>query len=69
MSSDIQFIFKLFDCLEIKIHFEANNNFNCSTLTGPGCSSLMGAMSELGPFRINSDGKTLFMNDYAWSNG
>ncbi|KAF5813953.1 putative carboxypeptidase D [Helianthus annuus] len=35
---------------------------------GPGCSSLMGAMSELGPFRINSDGKTLFMNDYAWSN-
>ncbi|MFS7919902.1 putative carboxypeptidase D [Helianthus anomalus] len=25
-------------------------------------------MSELGPFRINSDGKTLFMNDYAWSN-
>ncbi|KAJ0773517.1 putative carboxypeptidase D [Helianthus annuus] len=29
---------------------------------------LIGAMSELGPFRINSDGKTLFMNDYAWSN-
>ncbi|KAD4179342.1 hypothetical protein E3N88_27933 [Mikania micrantha] len=35
---------------------------------GPGCSSMIGAMSELGPFRINSDGKTLFMNDYAWSN-
>ncbi|KAK1418272.1 hypothetical protein QVD17_27415 [Tagetes erecta] len=35
---------------------------------GPGCSSLIGAMSELGPFRINSDGKTLFKNDYAWSN-
>ncbi|KAJ0533281.1 putative carboxypeptidase D [Helianthus annuus] len=35
---------------------------------GPGCSSMMGAMTELGPFRINSDGKTLFMNDYAWSN-
>ncbi|KAK1418274.1 hypothetical protein QVD17_27417 [Tagetes erecta] len=35
---------------------------------GPGCSSLIGAMSELGPFRINSDAKTLFANDYAWSN-
>ncbi|XP_076957123.1 serine carboxypeptidase 1-like [Bidens hawaiensis] len=35
---------------------------------GPGCSSMIGAMSELGPFRINSDGKTLFLNDYAWSN-
>nr|XP_043629652.1 serine carboxypeptidase 1-like [Erigeron canadensis] len=35
---------------------------------GPGCSSMIGAMTELGPFRINSDGKTLFMNDYAWSN-
>ncbi|KAI3805080.1 hypothetical protein L1987_27119 [Smallanthus sonchifolius] len=34
---------------------------------GPGCSSMIGAMSELGPFRINSDEKTLFMNDYAWS--
>ncbi|XP_035832841.1 serine carboxypeptidase 1-like [Helianthus annuus] len=35
---------------------------------GPGCSSMIGAMTELGPFRINSDGKTLFKNDYAWSN-
>nr|XP_043628528.1 serine carboxypeptidase 1-like [Erigeron canadensis] len=35
---------------------------------GPGCSSMIGAMLELGPFRINSDGKSLFMNDYAWSN-
>ncbi|KAJ0017680.1 hypothetical protein Pint_11297 [Pistacia integerrima] len=36
---------------------------------GPGCSSLgFGAMTELGPFRINSDGKTLFQNEYAWNN-
>nr|XP_043630087.1 serine carboxypeptidase 1-like [Erigeron canadensis] len=35
---------------------------------GPGCSSMIGALTEQGPFRINSDGKTLFMNDYAWSN-
>jgi len=35
---------------------------------GPGCSSMIGAMAELGPFRINSDGKSLFKNDYAWSN-
>ncbi|XP_076918484.1 serine carboxypeptidase 1-like [Bidens hawaiensis] len=36
---------------------------------GPGCSSLgYGAMEELGPFRVNSDGKTLYRNDYAWNN-
>ncbi|KAI3492421.1 hypothetical protein L1887_42925 [Cichorium endivia] len=35
---------------------------------GPGCSSMIGAMAELGPFRVTSDGKSLFRNDYAWSN-
>ncbi|XP_077212802.1 serine carboxypeptidase 1-like [Tasmannia lanceolata] len=36
---------------------------------GPGCSSLgYGAMTELGPFRVASDGKTLYRNDYAWNN-
>ncbi|TXG73331.1 hypothetical protein EZV62_001910 [Acer yangbiense] len=36
---------------------------------GPGCSSFgHGAMTELGPFRVNSDGKTLFQNPYAWNN-
>ncbi|KAJ4724617.1 Carboxypeptidase [Melia azedarach] len=35
---------------------------------GPGCSSFgYGAMTELGPFRVNSDGKTLFQNKYAWN--
>ncbi|CAA2984035.1 serine carboxypeptidase-like 40 [Olea europaea subsp. europaea] len=35
---------------------------------GPGCSSLAyGAMQELGPFRVKSDGKTLFKNKYAWN--
>ncbi|XP_076883797.1 serine carboxypeptidase-like 40 [Bidens hawaiensis] len=35
---------------------------------GPGCSSLAyGAMQELGPFRVNSDGKTLFRNQFAWN--
>lgn len=36
---------------------------------GPGCSSVgYGAMIELGPFRINSDNKTLSRNEYAWNN-
>ncbi|XP_065865138.1 serine carboxypeptidase 1-like [Euphorbia lathyris] len=36
---------------------------------GPGCSSFgYGAMEELGPFRVNGDGKTLFRNKYAWNN-
>ncbi|KAM4082325.1 hypothetical protein ACJW30_11G164200 [Castanea mollissima] len=35
---------------------------------GPGCSSLAyGAMQELGPFRVRSDGKTLFTNKFAWN--
>ncbi|KAL2460222.1 Serine carboxypeptidase 24 [Abeliophyllum distichum] len=36
---------------------------------GPGCSSIgSGAMTELGPFRVNPDGKTLLYNQYAWNN-
>lgn len=35
---------------------------------GPGCSSLgYGAMTELGPFRVNPDGRTLSHNPYAWN--
>ncbi|CAD5184059.1 unnamed protein product [Musa acuminata subsp. malaccensis] len=35
---------------------------------GPGCSSIAyGASEELGPFRIDSDGKTLYLNPYAWN--
>ncbi|KAK4379736.1 hypothetical protein RND71_001598 [Anisodus tanguticus] len=35
---------------------------------GPGCSSLAyGAFQELGPFRVNSDGKTLHKNKFAWN--
>ncbi|CAI0560336.1 unnamed protein product [Linum tenue] len=37
---------------------------------GPGCSSLgYGAMTELGPFRVASDAKTLYRNKYAWNRG
>ena len=37
---------------------------------GPGCSSVAyGASEELGPFRIHPDGKTLFLNQYAWNEG
>ncbi|KAH7656227.1 Peptidase S10 serine carboxypeptidase protein [Dioscorea alata] len=35
---------------------------------GPGCSSLgTGAMSELGPFFVKRDGKTLYENAHAWN--
>ncbi|KAK7401292.1 hypothetical protein VNO78_12659 [Psophocarpus tetragonolobus] len=35
---------------------------------GPGCSSFgYGAMQEIGPFRVNSDGKTLHIRRYSWN--
>ncbi|KAH9321515.1 hypothetical protein KI387_016154, partial [Taxus chinensis] len=35
---------------------------------GPGCSSVaFGEAEEIGPFHINSDGKTLFLNPYSWN--
>lgn len=36
---------------------------------GPGCSSIAyGASEEIGPFRIRPDGKSLYLNPYAWNN-
>jgi carboxypeptidase C (cathepsin A) len=26
-------------------------------------------MQELGPFRVNSDGKTLYRNEFTWNHG
>ncbi|XP_074285230.1 serine carboxypeptidase-like 27 [Silene latifolia] len=35
---------------------------------GPGCSSVAyGAAEEIGPFHINNDGKTLYLNPYSWN--
>ncbi|PWA80932.1 peptidase S10, serine carboxypeptidase, Alpha/Beta hydrolase fold protein [Artemisia annua] len=32
-------------------------------VTGPGCSSMYGAVTELGPFRVNADGKSLSLSN------
>ncbi|CAN4112240.1 unnamed protein product [Withania somnifera] len=53
---------------------ESSNDPNTEPLVlwlngGPGCSSFgNGGMVELGPFRVNKDGKTLWHNQFAWNN-
>lgn len=34
---------------------------------GPGCSSMAGLFTELGPFRVKDDGKTLEKNEFSWN--
>uniref|UniRef100_A0A0N4ZPX6 Carboxypeptidase n=1 Tax=Parastrongyloides trichosuri TaxID=131310 RepID=A0A0N4ZPX6_PARTI len=34
---------------------------------GPGCSSVSGLLTELGPLHLNPDGKTLYDNVYSWN--
>lgn len=44
----------------------ANDPVTFWTNGGPGCSGLIGFMTEQGPFRPNAD-KTISLNEYAWN--
>ncbi|KAG8372563.1 hypothetical protein BUALT_Bualt12G0079000 [Buddleja alternifolia] len=52
---------------------EATNNADTKPLVlwlngGPGCSSVAyGASEEIGPFRINKSGPSLYLNKYSWN--
>ncbi|TMS33424.1 hypothetical protein L596_001167 [Steinernema carpocapsae] len=35
---------------------------------GPGCSGMAASLTEWGPYRLNSDGKTLQINEFSWNN-
>ncbi|XP_065316502.1 lysosomal protective protein-like isoform X1 [Gordionus sp. m RMFG-2023] len=58
-----------------KLHYwfvESQNNPKKDPLLlwmngGPGCSSLDGLLSELGPFHIKDKGDTLYNNPYSWN--
>ncbi|KAJ7596121.1 serine carboxypeptidase [Mycena floridula] len=54
-------------------YFDARNNPDTAPLTlwlngGPGSSSLIGAIQELGPCRINNDSTTVSPNPFSWNN-
>ncbi|CAM9750410.1 unnamed protein product, partial [Hapterophycus canaliculatus] len=34
---------------------------------GPGCSGMLGLLTEHGPFQVRDGGKTLVDNDYSWN--
>lgn len=34
---------------------------------GPGCSSMLGFFTELGPFKVEDDAKTLSLNPWSWN--
>ncbi len=34
---------------------------------GPGCSSVGGLFTELGPYRVNPDNRTLYEDVFAWN--
>lgn len=37
---------------------------------GPGCSSIaFGMAEEIGPFHVNKDGKSVYLNPYSWNTG
>ena len=46
------------------------NNFILRNCAGPGASSVAyGASEEIGPFRINQTGSSLYLNEYSWNRG
>ena len=46
------------------------NNYALHNCAGPGASSVaFGASEEIGPFRINSTGSSLYLNEYSWNRG
>jgi len=39
-------------------------------IAGPGCSSVgYGATQEIGPFLVDTDGKSLMFNNFSWNKG
>lgn len=52
--------------------FPSQNNATTDPLLlwlngGPGCSSLLGAMQEHGPFTFEANSTNIVYNDYAWN--
>ncbi len=54
------------------VFIEAINNPSAAPLVlwlngGPGCSSLLGFLSEIGPYLLNEEDGKLYLNEYAWN--
>uniref|UniRef100_A0A804LF65 Carboxypeptidase n=1 Tax=Zea mays TaxID=4577 RepID=A0A804LF65_MAIZE len=64
-SMEVNKIFSMHSCL----HVDGTDTNGMEYISaGPGCSSFgIGAFQEIGPFRVDTDGKTLCNFKYAWN--
>lgn len=67
MHSHFEQFYSVTSCYNCFRHTCATSIAESGIIGGPGCSSMGGALTELGPFRNNPDGVTISENPFSWN--